>query len=172
MGAMIPSAILLPKFQLPLSTLTLNSSWQIPALLLCALVCGPRSSVISAVAYLTIGIFFLPVFQGGGSIGYLLTPEFGYLIGFIPASWISGQAAQNVERNNLISLFLAAIYGVIAIQLIGTINLIIGTTLSYSPEPLESLIFKYTLVPLLAQIILCPSIALIALIMRKSLLIK
>ncbi len=172
LGAMIPSAILLPKFHLPLNILTLNSSWQIPGLLLCALVSGPRSAVIAAVAYLTIGIFFLPVFQGGGSIGYLLTPEFGYLMGFVPAAWISGQLAEKEKVSNIVSLFLAAIYGVIVIQIIGTLNLIIGTTLTNWQEPFGDLIFKYTFVPLTAQILICPSIALVALIMRKLLLIK
>ena len=30
------------------------------------------------------GLFILPVFQQGGSLGYLLTPNFGYLLGLYP----------------------------------------------------------------------------------------
>ena len=30
------------------------------------------------------GLFILPVFHQGGSLGYLLTPNFGYLLGFYP----------------------------------------------------------------------------------------
>ena len=171
-GSMIPSAILLPKFSLPIKFITLSSSWQIPGLLLCALVSGPQSALIASVAYLTIGIFFLPIFQGGGSIGYLLTPEFGYLIGFIPAAWITGKAAQKLTANNFFGLFISTIYGVIIIQTVGTLNLVVGTTLTNWPEPIQDLIFKYTLIPMTSQILICPSLALTALIIRRFLLIK
>ena len=67
------------------SLLSLPSTWQVPALLICALVAGPRAGVIASVAYLTIGLVDLPVFHGGGGLAYLLTPGFGYLAGFIPA---------------------------------------------------------------------------------------
>ena len=30
------------------------------------------------------GLFILPVFHQGGSLGYLLTPNFGYLLGLYP----------------------------------------------------------------------------------------
>ena len=171
-GAMVPSAILLPKLDLPLNTLTLNSSWQIPGLLICALVSGPSSAVIASVAYIIIGVFFLPIFQGGGSIGYLLTPEFGYLLGFAPAAYITGHLAQKQKVNNIVRLFLAAVYGVLVIHIIGTINLVIGTSLTNWPETLGDLIFKYTLAPLTAQILICSSVSLVALIMRKLLLVK
>jgi biotin transport system substrate-specific component len=31
-----------------------------------------------------LGLFIFPVFHQGGSIGYLLTPNFGYLLGYYP----------------------------------------------------------------------------------------
>ena len=34
--------------------------------------------------YLLLGLFIFPVFHQGGSIGYLLTPNFGYLLGLYP----------------------------------------------------------------------------------------
>ena len=44
-----------------------------------------RKVVIKAFTiYLTLGLFVLPVFHQGGSIGYLLTPNFGYLLGIFP----------------------------------------------------------------------------------------
>ena len=34
--------------------------------------------------YIILGLFIFPVFNQGGSIGYLLTPNFGYLLGYYP----------------------------------------------------------------------------------------
>ena len=34
--------------------------------------------------YIILGLFIAPVFHHGGSIGYLLTPNFGYLLGIYP----------------------------------------------------------------------------------------
>ena len=44
-GSLLPAALLVP---LPLSVVELPATWQVPALLLCALVCGPRAGVIAA----------------------------------------------------------------------------------------------------------------------------
>ena len=34
--------------------------------------------------YIILGLFIFPLFHQGGSIGYLLTPNFGYLLGLYP----------------------------------------------------------------------------------------
>jgi len=67
---------------------------QVPALLLTALVCGARSAMLAGVAYISLGLFQLPVFQAGGGLNYLLDPGFGYIAGFLPAAWLSGRIDQ------------------------------------------------------------------------------
>ena len=99
-GGMIPSAIFLPGKFLSFKVYELPSSWQVPSLILTGLVCGPNQGTIAAVAYITIGLFYLPVFHGGGSIGYLATPDFGYLAGFIPAVWVVGRLAMSKKKNS------------------------------------------------------------------------
>ena len=98
-GGMVPSGLLLPGLQLPAKVLHLPSTWQVPALLLSALIGGPKCGILAAISYLTIGLFYLPVFHGGGSIDYLLNPGFGYLLGFIPAAWLSGRISKRVGIN-------------------------------------------------------------------------
>ena len=56
-----------PQEDLSLSNIPLNSNWQIQGLLLTSLLCGPEIGTISAISYLIIGLFYLPVFHGGGS---------------------------------------------------------------------------------------------------------
>ena len=77
---------------------------QVPALLLTALVCGARSAMLAGVAYISLGLFQLPVFQAGGGLGYVLDPGFGYIAGFLPAAWLSGRLARQPGMDNLLSL--------------------------------------------------------------------
>ena len=90
-GGLIQAAAPLPAASGGWNLTTLPITLQVPALLLTALVCGPRSGMLAAVAYLSLGLFQLPVFQGGGGAAYLLDPGFGYLAGFIPAAWLTGK---------------------------------------------------------------------------------
>ena len=52
---------------------------QVPALLFTALVCGHRPAMLAGMAYISLGLFQLPVFQSGGGLSYLSDPAFGYL---------------------------------------------------------------------------------------------
>ncbi|MED5562213.1 MAG: biotin transporter BioY [Cyanobacteriota bacterium] len=171
-GGLIPAALLLPGLDLQPHVLTLPSTWQVPALLLCALVCGPRAGVIAAVAYLTIGLVDLPVFHGGGGLNYVLTPGFGYLAGFVPAAWLSGRLAQQPGMNDVLSLTIAAIAGLIMLQLCGVLNLLIGSVLYQWPDRIPELLFSYTFGPLPAQLVLCAGVGVLALPLRNLLFVE
>ena len=105
-GGMIPSAIFIPGIGLEYEIYNLPISWQVPALLLNGLVCGSEAGLISTFSYITLGLFYLPVFHGGGSIGYIGTPDFGYLVGFLPAVWVVGRMVENNKKNSLLYLFI------------------------------------------------------------------
>ena len=57
---------------------------QIPIIILLTLIFKSRVSFVSLTIYILLGLFFIPVFHQGGSLGYLLAPNFGYLIGYYP----------------------------------------------------------------------------------------
>ena len=171
-GSMLPAGFLFPSLGNPLQIFDLPSTWQAPSLMLTALLCGPRTAVIAAIAYLTIGIFFLPIFQNGGSINYLNDPSFGYLMGFIPAAWITGKLAKQNGMNNLILLTFSAMVGIIVMQAFGVINLIFGTLLNKWGIPLPQMLFSYTIAPIIGQIILCPAIGILAFSLRGLLFIE
>lgn len=57
---------------------------------LAALTLGKRWGAASAGVYVSLGLLGLPVFTGGGGIGYVLRPTFGYLIGFIVGNYVCG----------------------------------------------------------------------------------
>ncbi len=155
-----------------LRVVSLPINLQVPGLLLTALVCGPRSAMLAAVAYLSLGLFQLPVFQGGGGAAYLLDPSFGYLAGFLPAAWLSGKLARQSGMNNLLSLAAAAAIGLLALQLCGIANLLLGAMAGRWAGNLGGLLFHYSLAPLLPQLLLCCAVAVLALGLRRLLLIE
>lgn len=54
------------------------------------MILGAKAGAVSQIVYLIVGIMGLPVFSGGGGPGYVASPTFGYLLGFIPASGLAG----------------------------------------------------------------------------------
>jgi len=169
---MIPSAIILPQKDMSLSVTQLQSSWQIHALFLSSLLCGPVIGTICAISYLIIGLFYLPVFHGGGSIGYILTPEFGYLLGFIPAAFTCGKLAKNNTNPNLISYSIYTILSLLIFHISGISYLIIGKMLGNWINSLFELVLINTLIPLPSQLLLCLSISLISILLKHLLIIK
>ena len=169
---MIPSFIILPSKDLSLTILPLQTTWQIPGLFLTPLVCGPKIGTISAISYLVIGLFYLPVFQGGGSIGYILTHEFGYLIGFIPAAWTCGYLAKKSSKPNLINYSFYTAFSLSVLHIIGIICLIFSNTFSTSNYNLSDLIFINTFIPFPNQLLLCISISLVSILLKRIIILK
>ena len=65
------------SFEIPIT-------WQIPTIILLTLIFHKKVVFIAFSIYIILGLFIAPVFNQGGSIGYLLTPNFGYLLGVYP----------------------------------------------------------------------------------------
>jgi biotin transport system substrate-specific component len=145
---------------------------QVPALLLTALVCGARSAMLAGVAYISLGLFQLPVFQSGGGLNYLLDPGFGYIAGFLPAAWLSGRLARQQGMDNLLSLTGAAVLGLLVLQLCGLANLVLGGLVGRWNGALPQLLITYSFGPLLPQLLLCCAVAVVALPLRRLLLIE
>ena len=169
---MIPSSIILPQQDLSLSIIPLNSNWQIQGVLMTALLCGPQIGIICAISYLIIGLFYFPVFHGGGSVGYILTHEFGYLLGFIPAAWTCGYLSKIKKNANLTNYSLFTVLALCILHLTGILYLIFGKILGIWIDSLSSLILINTILPFPTQLLLCLSISLMSLFLKRILLIK
>lgn len=87
--------------------------------LLAGIVLGSKWGAISQIAYVAIGLAGLPVFTGGGGIGYVLNPTFGYLLGFILAAYLVGLIIEKSNRHDFKTVALACITGIFAIYIIG-----------------------------------------------------
>ena len=170
--AMIPSSIIFPQKDLSLSVIPLDSNWQIQGLFLTSLLCGPQIGTISAICYLIIGLFYLPIFHGGGSVGYILTHEFGYLLGFIPAAWTCGSLAKKIPKGNLINYSFYTALSLCILHIIGIIYLIFGKIFWNWIDNLSDLILINTLIPFPIQLLLCISISLLAILLKRILILK
>ena len=82
--SMLPIYIPLPFIYKSSNNFELPITWQIPTIILLTLIFHKKVVFRAFSIYLILGLFIFPVFHQGGSIGYLLTPNFGYLLGLYP----------------------------------------------------------------------------------------
>ena len=71
---------------------------------LAGLLLGPRLGAISVGIYILIGLVGLPVFTQGGGPSYIFQPTFGYLIGFLIGTYITGYIAHRKKNSSLKTL--------------------------------------------------------------------
>ncbi|WP_374938819.1 biotin transporter BioY [Prochlorococcus marinus] len=82
--SMLPVYVQLPFIYKSSNNFELPITWQIPTIILLTLIFHKKVVFKAFSLYIILGLFILPVFHQGGSLGYLLTPNFGYLLGLYP----------------------------------------------------------------------------------------
>ena len=82
--SMLPVYIPIPFLYKSSNNFELPITWQIPTIILLTLIFHKKVIFSAFSIYLLLGLFLFPVFHQGGSLGYLLTPNFGYLLGLYP----------------------------------------------------------------------------------------
>ena len=81
---MLPVYIPLSFIDKSSNNIEMPITWQIPTIILLTLIFHKKVVFRAFSIYIILGLFISPVFHQGGSIGYLLTPNFGYLLGVYP----------------------------------------------------------------------------------------
>jgi biotin transport system substrate-specific component len=153
-----------------IKTHPLSVTYQIGAVLLTGCLGGKNAGALSQIAYVFIGLTVLPVFDGGGGIGYLQEPSFGYLLGFIPAAWLCGKLAfrSQVQLESLASSCICALFVVHLLGILYIIGLSYFSQSSYEASPFQ-LIMQYSIFPLPGQLIIICAVAVIAFVLRRVL---
>lgn len=80
---------------------------------------GWRVGVATLTLYMVEGLSGLPVFAYGGGAQYLVSPSFGFILGFIPMAYIIGRAADLGNSGRVVQLFLAAMLGLAVLYAFG-----------------------------------------------------
>lgn len=99
------------QLSIPLRPIPLT--FQSVTVVLIAMAYGARNGSLVVMAYLLAGICGLPVFADFSyGIPKLMGPSMGYLLGFLPAAFVSGYLAQRGFGRHVLSSFLTACLGV------------------------------------------------------------
>ena len=108
---MLPVYIPLSFIDKSINSIEMPITWQIPTIILLTLIFHKKVVFRAFSIYIILGLFIFPVFHKGGSLGYLLTPNFGYLLGIYPLIKI----IDNLNTKNQINVGNFLINGFIAI---------------------------------------------------------
>lgn len=107
--------------------------------MLAGLLLGSKLGAISVSVYMILGLIGLPIFSEGGGIWYLLKPNFGYIIGFVIASYVTGKMVEKMQNLTISKYLLANFTGLAIVYSVGMIyyyiicNFVIDTPIGFWP---------------------------------------
>ena len=91
------------------------------AVVLAGVLLGSKRGALSQVAYLAGGLAGIPWFSRGGGLVYILSPTFGYIIGFVVAAYIIGRLAEKGWDRKIKTSILAMFVGNVFLYFFGLV---------------------------------------------------
>lgn len=88
---------------------------------LAGLILGDKLGASAVGAYVGGGLLGLPLFVGGGGLGYVMQPTFGYLLGFIAGAWLAGHIADGAKERTFRLLLLASFANLAVVYAFGMV---------------------------------------------------
>ena len=104
---------------IPVPFTSVEVSLQTVFVLIAGLLLGARDGAIAVTVYLIMGLIGLPVFTSGGGLGYVLKPSFGYLIGFVIGSLLTGVVMNRFKKKTAGKAFISTMIGMIPVYVFG-----------------------------------------------------
>ena len=93
---------------------------QLLFIILGAVVLGSKLGALSQVIYVALGLAGLPIFAGAtGGVSKVISPTFGYLIGYIIAAFVIGKIIECSSEVTFFKIFIAGSIGIIVVYFIG-----------------------------------------------------
>ena len=117
-STMIPVYIPLQFIDKSSNSFEIPITWQIPTIILLTIIFDRKVVYRAFTIYIILGLFISPVFHQGGSIGYLLTPNFGYLVGMYPLIKIIDNL-NNKNKLNIVNFLINGFVGIFVMHIIG-----------------------------------------------------
>lgn len=108
---------------------------------LAATILGARFGTLSVLLYLVIGAIGVPVFaQLTGGLGIIVGPTGGFLVGFIPATFIMGYflektsfSVRNALIANIIGMFITLFFGTAWLKVVAELSWPVAFTAGFTP---------------------------------------
>lgn len=80
---------------------------------------GAKRGAIAVLAYMLLGLAGLPIFTEGGGLWYVLKPSFGYIIGFVIGTYVTGRIAETMPKKTIPHYLLANLAGLAIVYACG-----------------------------------------------------
>ena len=123
--------------------------------LLTALVLPLKASTLATITYMALGLIGLPIFSGGGGLGYILMPNFGFIIGFVIATVIISFITEKFNNRKLWQYIVISLLGIAVIYIIGILYFAFITNV-YNNNNYSAIWFIQTVfLPFLPKEIIC-----------------
>lgn len=127
--------------------------------LLTGLVLPLKASTLAIFTYIALGLIGLPIFSGGGGLGYVLMPNFGFIIGFLIATVIISVITQKLKYSKLWQYIAVSLLGITIIYIIGILYFAFITNV-YNKGDYSAIWFIQTVfLPFLPKEIICVILA-------------
>lgn len=107
--------------------------------MLAGLLLGSKYGALSVLFYIVLGLVGLPIFAEGGGFWYLLKPSFGYIIGFMVGTYVTGWMAEHFKKKDIPHYLAANFTGLLIVYVIGMVyyyiicNYVINTPIALWP---------------------------------------
>jgi biotin transporter BioY len=89
------------------------------AVLLTGAILGSKRGALSQLTYLLFGLFGVPWFARGGGISYIMSPTFGYIVGFVFCAFLVGFLCEKGSDRKILTCVLAMFFGNIILYIPG-----------------------------------------------------
>lgn len=97
---------------------------QLAFVMLVALAFGHKIGFLSTSLYTVMGLLGIPIFSKGGGLGYIASPNFGYILGFVACAFVIGYFAgpnklSGKKSSFLFKTFLVTLLGLLIVYAFG-----------------------------------------------------
>ena len=87
---------------------------------LSGLLLGARLGALSQFVYVALGLVGLPIYaKGYGGLNYVFEPTFGYLLGFIICSYVTGLLFEKMKQANFVKTLTVTLVGMLLLYVPG-----------------------------------------------------
>ena len=147
-ATMIPYKIGFSIKNIDLNIINFPITFQVTSFILLTSIFKGKLVIKAYITYLIIGLLFLPILYGCGSLGYMLTPNFGYLLGIIPLIIVINTLNKTKELK-IIGIFITCISSLMIMHIIGisylSIKLIMLNKISLIPYNIS--LYSFSKIP-------------------------